>query len=69
VRVYRRCSGNFYGLRCAGIVTVVLVGPAGNRFGRCHDCAERDLAEYNRTESGWSIDEATEEERTMEVGE
>lgn len=67
MRVYRRCSGNAYGLRCAGVVAVMLVGPAGNRFGRCHDCAERDLAEYSRTESGWSIDEATEAERTTEA--
>jgi hypothetical protein len=67
VRVYRRCTGLDYGLRCAGIVEVVLVGPAGNRFGRCRACAERDLREYSRTESGWSIDEATEAERTTEM--
>lgn len=68
MKVLRRCIGSYAGMRCAGHVEVVLVGPQGNRFGKCRDCAERDLAEYSRTEPGWHIEAATEDEQTMEAG-
>lgn len=59
----RPCSSPQGGPPCCSITEVVLVSPSGLRFSRCQRCAERDLADYSRTEAGWHIEPATDEEK------
>jgi hypothetical protein len=66
----RRCPGSMAGLRCAGVVEVVLISPNGLRFARCRACAESAVSEYAAHPEieelrGWSIAPATMDERGL----
>lgn len=65
-----RCPGTLAGLRCSGVVEVVLISPNGRRFAHCRACAESAAAEYAAHPEipelrDWTVEPATLDERGL----